>query len=94
MSQATLDQVRAVLVEQFGVDEIEVVLEAVIETDLGADSIDNVNLIYALEEAFDIVIPDEEFDQAKTVASLVELIDRRVAVAEQARRAPWWKRAI
>ena len=92
MSQATLDQVRAVLVEQFGVDEIEVVLEAVIETDLGADEIDNVNLIFALEEAFDIVIPDTEFDQAKTVAGLVEMIERRVAAAEEARKMPVWKK--
>ena len=54
------DKIKAIVVEQLGVDESEVTMEASFIDDLGADSLDLVELIMALEEEFDIEIPDEE----------------------------------
>ena len=57
--------------EQLGVDEREVTMEASFIDDLGADSLDLVELIMALEEEFDIEIPDEEAEKLKTVGDAV-----------------------
>lgn len=92
MSQATLDQVRTVLIEQLGVDESKVTLEALLEEDFGADEIDNVEIQITIELLFDIVMPDELIERVKTVADLVALIDARVAAADDARRTPVWKK--
>ena len=92
MPQATLDQVRTVLIEQLGVDESDVTLEALLEDDFAADAIDMVEILMALEQLFDIEIPDVLSEPVKTVADLVALVDARVAVTEEARRAPVWKK--
>lgn len=92
MSQLTLDQVRTVLIEQLGVDESEITLEALLEDDLAADAIDQVEITMALEQLYNIGIPDELAERVKTVADLVALVEQRVAAAEDARRAPVWKK--
>lgn len=69
-----LEQVKGIIVDQLGVDEEAVVMEASFIEDLGADSLDIVELIMALEEEFDIEIPDEEAEKIVTVGDAVNYI--------------------
>jgi acyl carrier protein len=62
-------------VEQLGVDEGEVTPNASFVDDLGADSLDTVELVMAFEEAFDIEIPDEEAEKIKTVKNAIDYIN-------------------
>ncbi len=75
MNQATFDTVKKIIVEQLGVEETEVTLEASITDDLGADSLDQVELVMAFETEFNIDIPDEEAEKIKTVGDAVAKID-------------------
>lgn len=68
------DKVKDIIVEQLGVDEEEVKMEASFIDDLGADSLDIVELIMALEEEFDLEIPDKEAEKIATVGDAVEHI--------------------
>jgi acyl carrier protein len=61
------DKVKQIIVEQLGVDEAEVTPGASFQDDLGADSLDIVELVMAFEESFDIEIPDEDAEKIKTV---------------------------
>ena len=67
----TFDKVKKIIVEQLGVDESEVTPEASITEDLGADSLDQVELVMAFETEFNIDIPDEEAEKIKTVGDAV-----------------------
>ncbi|MBE0467736.1 MAG: acyl carrier protein [Candidatus Desulforudis sp.] len=73
----TFQKVQALIVEQLGVDEEEVTAEATFVDDLGADSLDLVELVMAFEEAFDIRIPDEDAEKIRTVANAVTYINER-----------------
>lgn len=68
------DKVKEIIVEQLGVDSDDVTMESSFVDDLGADSLDIVELIMALEEEFDIEIPDEEAEKFPTVGDVVEYI--------------------
>jgi acyl carrier protein len=68
------DKVKKIIVEQLGVEEEEVVMEASFIDDLGADSLDIVELIMALEEEFDLEIPDNEAEKISTVGNAVDYI--------------------
>ena len=70
-----LEKVKAVIVEQLGVDEDQVTLDASFADDLGADSLDTVELIMAFEEEFGVEIPDDEAEKIKTVKDVVEFIE-------------------
>jgi acyl carrier protein len=74
-TQTTFDKVKKIIVEQLGVDEAEVTMEASITDDLGADSLDQVELVMAFETEFNIDIPDEEAEKIKTVGDAVRKID-------------------
>ncbi|MFH1283201.1 MAG: acyl carrier protein [bacterium] len=67
-------RVKSIIVEQLGVDASEVVPQAQFINDLGADSLDTVELVMALEEEFDIEIPDEEAEKIQTVGSAIDYI--------------------
>lgn len=69
-----LEKVKAIVVEQLGVSEDDVTMEASFVDDLGADSLDVVELIMALEEEFDIEIPDTDAEKISTVADVVEYV--------------------
>ena len=75
----TFDKVKKIIVEQLGVDESEVTPEASITEDLGADSLDQVELVMAFETEFNIDIPDEEAEKIKTVGDAVKRIDETTA---------------
>jgi acyl carrier protein len=67
-------QVKEIIVEQLGVDEAQVAAEASFIDDLGADSLDTVELVMAFEEKFDIEIPDEDAEKMRTVGDAVEYL--------------------
>ncbi len=73
---AVQDRVKQIIVEQLGVDEAEVTPSASFVDDLGADSLDTVELVMAFEEAFEIEIPDEAAEKIKTVQDAVNYIDQ------------------
>lgn len=68
------DKVKEIIVDQLGAEEDAVVMEASFVDDLGADSLDIVELIMALEEEFDIEIPDEDAEKISTVGDAVNYI--------------------
>lgn len=72
------EKVRHIIVEQLGVDEGEVRPEANFVDDLGADSLDRVELIMALEEEFKLEISDEEAEKLTTVGKAIEYIESHV----------------
>jgi acyl carrier protein len=75
MAADTFDRVKKIIVEQLGVEENEVTPEASITDDLGADSLDQVELVMAFETEFGVDIPDEEAEKIKTVGDAVQKID-------------------
>ncbi|MBT5471456.1 MAG: acyl carrier protein [Nitrospina sp.] len=68
------EKVKEIIVDQLGVDEKQVNAEASFIDDLGADSLDTVELVMALEEEFDIEIPDEDAEKIATVQNAVDYI--------------------
>jgi acyl carrier protein len=68
------EKVKKIIVDQLGVDEAEVTPEAKFIDDLGADSLDTVELVMALEEEFGIEIPDEEAEKIATVRDAINYI--------------------
>ena len=73
---ASIDErVKQIIVEQLGVDEAEVTPSASFVDDLGADSLDTVELVMAFEEAFEIEIPDEDAEKIRTVKDAVDYIN-------------------
>ncbi len=79
---ATAEKVKGIIVEQLGVEEDEVTLEASFTDDLGADSLDIVELVMAFEEEFGIEIPDEDAEKISTVRDAVNYIDEHAASAQ------------
>ena len=71
------DKVKSIIVEQLGVDANEVTPEASFVDDLGADSLDTVELVMAFEEAFNIEIPDEAAEKITTVKDAIAYIEAR-----------------
>jgi len=72
---AVFDDVKAIIVEQLGVKPEEVTPDASFVEDLGADSLDTVELVMALEEKFDLEIPDEDAEKILTVQDAVNYIE-------------------
>jgi acyl carrier protein len=79
MNQEIFDKVKKIVVEQLEVEAEDVKPEASFANDLGADSLDTVELVMALEEAFDIEIPDDVAEQIDTVGKAVDHIAGAVA---------------
>ena len=71
---AVADKVKSIIVEQLGVDEEEVTSDASFVDDLGADSLDTVELVMAFEEEFETSIPDEEAEKIQTVGQAIDYI--------------------
>ena len=73
---STFDKVKEVVIDKLGVEDDKIVSEASFVDDLGADSLDTVELIMQLEEEFGIEIPDEEAETITTVQAAVDYIDK------------------
>jgi acyl carrier protein len=72
--QKVYDDIKKVVIEQLGVSESEVTREASFVDDLGADSLDTVELVMALEEAFSIEIPDEDAEKIKSIGDTITYV--------------------
>ncbi|BCL38653.1 acyl carrier protein [Nostoc sp. MS1] len=82
MSQSdTFEKVKSIVVEQLSVEAEKVTPQANFANDLGADSLDTVELVMALEEEFDIEIPDEAAEKITTVQEAVDYINNQVAAS-------------
>lgn len=79
---AHADRVREIIVEQLGVDAAAVTTEASFVDDLGADSLDTVELIMAFEEEFGIEIPDDEAEKLTSVGKSIEYLEKKLAEKE------------
>ena len=75
--QSTFDKVKAISVEQLSVAPDDVKMESTFIDDLGADSLDIVELIMAFEEEFNTEIPDEVAEKIRTVKDAVDLLDKK-----------------
>jgi acyl carrier protein len=76
------EKVKEIIVEQLGVDPAQVKPEASFVNDLGADSLDTVELVMALEEEFNLEIPDEEAEKISTVGQTIEYIKKNTSKEE------------
>ncbi len=79
MSQDVESKVKAIIVDKLGVDESEVTAEANFTNDLGADSLDTVELIMEFEKEFDISIPDEDAENISTVGSAITYLQEKIS---------------
>ncbi|MDE6036055.1 MAG: acyl carrier protein [Ruminococcus sp.] len=70
------DKLKGIIVDQLSVEEDDVTLEANIQDDLGADSLDIVDLITTIEDEFEVSIPDEAVEEIKTVGDIVSYIEK------------------
>ena len=70
-----LEKVKAILAEQFDVEEDTITADTELQDDLGADSLDVVDLLMSIEDEFEVEVPDEEIENIKTVGSLVSYIE-------------------
>lgn len=77
MTTSTDDKVKKIIVEQLGVEEEDVTPEASFVDDLGADSLDTVELVMAFEEQFGIEIPDTDAEKMATVQNVIDYIKER-----------------
>lgn len=72
------DKVKSIIAEELGLDESKVTYGATFSDDLGADSLDIVELIMALEEEFEIEIPDEDAEESNTVGEAIRYIKKQL----------------
>ena len=70
-----LEKVKAILAEQFDVEEDKITADTDLQEDLGADSLDVVDLLMSIEDEIEVEVPDEEIENIKTVGSLVSYIE-------------------
>ena len=82
MAEAVADRVRAIIAEQLGVKLEEVTDSASFIEDLGADSLDTVELVMALEEEFGVEIPDEDAEKMTSVGDAIKYIETKAAGAK------------
>lgn len=78
MAKDVRGQIQRILFRHLGVDEAELLPEADLQTDLGADSLDVVELVMAFEEAFDLHVPDEDVERMRTIGDIERYLEKRV----------------
>ncbi|MEX0994128.1 MAG: acyl carrier protein [Balneolaceae bacterium] len=79
MSQDVESKVKSIIVDKLGVDESEVVDDANFTNDLGADSLDTVELIMEFEKEFDLSIPDEDAENIATVGNAIKYLQEKIS---------------
>ena len=78
-AESTEQRIKEIIVEKLGVDQADITREASFTNDLGADSLDTVELIMEFEKEFDMTIPDEDAEQIGTVGDAVDYIESKNA---------------
>lgn len=73
--QEIFETVKKLIVQELGIDEAKVTMEATFESDLGADSLDAIELVSNIEESFNMSIPDEDVMELRTVGQIVDYIE-------------------
>lgn len=73
------EKVKSIIIEKLGVEASEVTIEASFSADLGADSLDTVELIMGLEKEFNITIPDDQAEQISTVGDAIAFVEKNIA---------------
>ena len=76
-----IEQIKQIIAEQLGVEEAEVTASVSLVDDLGADSLDQVELVMALEQAFDLEIPDADAEKIRTVQDAIDYIEKHSRVS-------------
>ncbi len=76
MSESSEEKVRGIIVEQLGVNADQVTRESKMIEDLGADSLDAVELVMAVEEAFEIEVPDDQAEKLVAVGDIIDYVDK------------------
>ncbi len=79
MSDDILNKVKDIIVNKLGVDQDQVTIEASFTNDLGADSLDTVELVMEFEKAFNIQIPDEDAEKIATVGDAVKYLQEKIS---------------
>ena len=79
MAEATDSRVKEIIINELGVEPEKVTDDASFVEDLGADSLDTVELVMAFEEEFDIEIPDEDAEKLETVSDAIEYLNKRLS---------------
>lgn len=79
MTDGIFERVQDIVVQQLGVDKSKVTLESNFANDLGADSLDTVELVMAIEEEFSIEIPDEDAEKIATLNQAIQFIEKAVS---------------
>lgn len=79
----TFERIKKIISEQLEIEESKITMNASLADDLNADSLDNVELIMALEEQFEIEIPDEEAEKLTTVKEAVDYVNSKIAKKEE-----------
>ena len=74
----TIDKVKEILADTLGVSEDELSADTNIATDLGADSLDVVEILMAIQDEFDVEVPDSEIENIRTIGELVEFIETNI----------------
>lgn len=75
------DRIHEILFRQLGAGEAELAPDADLQDDLGADSLDVIELVMAFEESFDLQVPDEDVERMRTVGDIERYLEKRVATA-------------
>ncbi|WP_412061366.1 MULTISPECIES: acyl carrier protein [unclassified Rubrivirga] len=78
-AESTEQRIKEIIVEKLGVDMADITREASFTNDLGADSLDTVELIMEFEKEFDTTIPDEDAEQIQTVGDAIDYVDKKRA---------------
>ena len=78
-AETTEQRIKEIIVEKLGVDQADIKREASFTNDLGADSLDTVELIMELEKEFDMTIPDEDAEQIATVGDAIDYVENKKA---------------
>ena len=78
-ADTTEQRIKEIIVEKLGVDQADIKREASFTNDLGADSLDTVELIMELEKEFDMTIPDEDAEQIATVGDAIDYVENKKA---------------
>jgi acyl carrier protein len=82
MNSTVRDQIAEILIEELEVEPSQIVPEAGLESDLGADSLQRVEILMKLEERFGLALPDQEADEVRTVGEIVNWIESKLAKGE------------